>query len=253
MADDVLLQSAPNNLTFVAERQRGAAVGKMDHLVCFLPALLALGAREGAVEGEEAALHLQWAKELANTCYMMYNRTRTGMAPEIVRFGVRMGPGGMSNRNGLQNQGEESIEDFIIDPGARHALLRPEALEALYGVWKSTGDQVYRDQAWAIFMAMVKYCRVATGGYTGLRDVDDDSMDERYLDADQSGVLPGETKPYVWKNWNDKQESFFLAESMKYLYMIFSDDDPIKGFVLNTEAHPLPIDTTWQKNDKIGL
>jgi len=38
-------------------------------------------------------------------------------------------------------------------------------------------------------------------------------------------------------------ESFFLAETLKYLYLIFSDDDvlPLDEWVLNTEAHPLKI------------
>ena len=42
---------------------------------------------------------------------------------------------------------------------------------------------------------------------------------------------------------NEIQESFLLAETLKYLYLIFSDDELISldEFVLNTEAHPLRI------------
>lgn len=42
----------------------------------------------------------------------------------------------------------------------------------------------------------------------------------------------------------DMMESFFLGETLKYLYLLFSDDKTelsLKEFVLNTEAHPLPI------------
>ena len=44
-------------------------------------------------------------------------------------------------------------------------------------------------------------------------------------------------------NQDDVQQSFFLAETLKYLYLLFSDDDLIdlKEWVFNTEAHPLPI------------
>ena len=44
-------------------------------------------------------------------------------------------------------------------------------------------------------------------------------------------------------NQDDVQQSFFLAETLKYLYLLFSDDDLIdlKQWVFNTEAHPLPI------------
>jgi len=40
---------------------------------------------------------------------------------------------------------------------------------------------------------------------------------------------------------NDVQESFFLAETLKYLYLLFTDDDviPLDRYVFNTEAHPL--------------
>jgi mannosyl-oligosaccharide alpha-1,2-mannosidase len=37
--------------------------------------------------------------------------------------------------------------------------------------------------------------------------------------------------------------SFFLAETLKYLYLLFEDHDvvPLDAWVFNTEAHPLPI------------
>lgn len=42
---------------------------------------------------------------------------------------------------------------------------------------------------------------------------------------------------------DDIQQSFFLAETLKYLYLIFSDDDALdlSKWVFNTEAHPFPI------------
>ena len=42
---------------------------------------------------------------------------------------------------------------------------------------------------------------------------------------------------------DDVQQSFFLAETLKYLYLIFCDDDVLSLdlWVLNTEAHPFPI------------
>lgn len=42
----------------------------------------------------------------------------------------------------------------------------------------------------------------------------------------------------------DKMESFFLGETLKYLYLLFSDDPALlslDAYVFNTEAHPLPI------------
>lgn len=42
----------------------------------------------------------------------------------------------------------------------------------------------------------------------------------------------------------DKMESFFLGETLKYLFLLFSDDNELISldkYVFNTEAHPLPI------------
>lgn len=39
-------------------------------------------------------------------------------------------------------------------------------------------------------------------------------------------------------------ESFFLSETLKYLYLLFADNQnilPIHTYVFNTEGHPLPI------------
>lgn len=39
-------------------------------------------------------------------------------------------------------------------------------------------------------------------------------------------------------------ESFFLAETLKYLYLLFDDEKeliPLDKWVFNTEGHPLPI------------
>jgi hypothetical protein len=42
---------------------------------------------------------------------------------------------------------------------------------------------------------------------------------------------------------DDMMQSFFLAETLKYLYLLFSPDDlmSLDKWVFNTEAHPLKI------------
>ena len=41
----------------------------------------------------------------------------------------------------------------------------------------------------------------------------------------------------------NKMDSFFTAETLKYLYLLFSDADvlPLDRWVFNTEAHPLQV------------
>ena len=83
-------------------------------------------------------------------------------------------------------------------------------------------DIRYRQWAYKIFDSFRKYTRVDSGGYSSIRDVTVDSKDRI--------------------EFRDEMESFFLAETMKYLYLIFCDDNviDINEYVFNTEAHPLP-------------
>lgn len=57
-----------------------------DHLVCFLPGTLALGAHHGL-----PADHMELAKQLMETCYQMYAQMETGLSPEIVHFNMHEG------------------------------------------------------------------------------------------------------------------------------------------------------------------
>lgn len=103
----------------------------------------------------------------------------------------------------------------------RSFKLRPETVESYFYLWRITHQQNYRDWAWDVVQAVEKYCRTPYG-YTGIKDV--------YLQNPR---------------YDGVQQSFFLAETLKYLYLIFSEDSmlPLSEWVFNTEAHPLPIFT----------
>jgi mannosyl-oligosaccharide alpha-1,2-mannosidase len=92
-------------------------------------------------------------------------------------------------------------------------------VESVFYLWRRTGDPMYREWAWRIFQAFQTNCR-AKLGYAGLKDV-------RHTPPQQ----------------DDTMQSFWLAETLKYLYLTFSDSAviPLDKFVLNTEAHPIRI------------
>lgn len=119
-------------------------------------------------------------------------------------------------------------EAFKFDGGAeavavrqneKYYILRPEVIETYWYMWRFTHDPKYRNWGWEAAQAIDKYCRVS-GGFSGLKDV--------YSSAPA---------------YDDVQQSFFLAETLKYLYLLFSSDDllPLDNWVFNTEAHPLPV------------
>lgn len=106
---------------------------------------------------------------------------------------------------------------IALDP---RSIQRPETVESLFYLYRKTGEETYRTWAWDIFQAMEKHYGTPSGGWQGVRDV---------------GAVP--------PRGDDKQQSFLLAETMKYLYLIFSDGDDmhLDEWVFNTEAHPVKI------------
>uniref|UniRef100_A0A8D0FXP6 alpha-1,2-Mannosidase n=1 Tax=Strix occidentalis caurina TaxID=311401 RepID=A0A8D0FXP6_STROC len=198
----LLQRSQPKKLTFVGELAHGHFSAKMDHLVCFLPGTLALGAHNGLT-----ADHMKLAEALIETCYQMYAQVETGLSPEIVHFNLHA---------------QKGHKDVEIKPADRHNLLRPETVESLFYMYRFTGDKKYQDWGWEILQNFNKYTRVPTGGYTSINNVQN----------------PSNPEP------RDKMESFFLGETLKYMFLLFSDDIDLINldkYVFNTEAHPLPI------------
>ena len=166
---------------------------KMEHLACFVPGMLVLGAAEAPTEMADE--YLEMAKNIARTCVEMYTSQPTGLSPDHASF-----PSG----------GNMTLVD-------RKNIQRPETVESLFYLYRKTGDDVYRDQAWTIFQAMKRTYRAPSGGWQGVHDV---SVDPPRGD--------------------DKMQSFFLAETLKYLYLIFCEDSVmhLDEWVFNTEAHP---------------
>ncbi|XP_054026994.1 mannosyl-oligosaccharide 1,2-alpha-mannosidase IC [Dryobates pubescens] len=125
-------------------------------------------------------------------------------------------------------------EAFRFDAGSeamatrlseRYYILRPEVVESYMYLWRLTHDPKYRQWGWEVVKALEKHCRVEAG-FSGIRDV-------------------YSTSP----THDNMQQSFFLAETLKYLYLLFCDDDVLSldDWVFNTEAHPLPVSHTDPK------
>lgn len=113
----------------------------------------------------------------------------------------------------------EGNEARSLKSGEKYYILRPETFESYFIMWRLTKDQKYREWGWEAVQALEKHCRVP-GGFTGLHNVY--SVDSQK---------------------DDVQQSYFFAETLKYLYLLFSDDSLISldDWVFNSEAHILPI------------
>lgn len=50
---------------------------------------------------------------------------------------------------------------------------RPETVESLFIAYRLTGDPIYRENGWQIFQAIEKHCKVESGGYVAVLNVDE--------------------------------------------------------------------------------
>ncbi|CAG7826977.1 unnamed protein product [Allacma fusca] len=115
----------------------------------------------------------------------------------------------------------DTAEAVAVNDGEKYYILRPEVIESYFILYRLTKDPKYRDWAWDAAQAIEKYTKAGPGrGYSGLRNVYSSTPVQ-----------------------DDVQQTFFLAETLKYLYLVFSTDDLIDldKWVFNTECHPLPI------------
>ncbi|HTD51482.1 MAG TPA: glycoside hydrolase family 47 protein, partial [Thermoanaerobaculia bacterium] len=114
---------------------------------------------------------------------------------------------------------EPEILDYqsmrVLEPGY---ALRPEIIESAYYLFHFTKDPRYLEMGRTFFEDIRKHCRT-DGGYTTLKSV-------------------------VTKEKDDLMPSYFLAETLKYLYLLFRPEAlDFDRVVFNTEAHPLR--KTW--------
>lgn len=93
--------------------------------------------------------------------------------------------------------------------------LRPEIIESTYYLYHYTHDARYLAMGVVYYNALVKYCR--------------------------NDVAYAELSDVKTKTQADSMESFFFAEVMKYLYLLFAPESTLQfdNIVFNTEAHPL--------------
>ncbi|KAK6427725.1 hypothetical protein LTR81_000069 [Elasticomyces elasticus] len=121
---------------------------------------------------------------------------------------------------------ELRLPEGFTDIADRRYILRPEAIESVFILYRITGEQRYQDAAWDMFMAITNATTTQLAN-AALSDI-------TYSPAELAQGTTGGTTQF------DSMESFWMAETLKYFYLIFSEPDLISldEFVFNTEAHP---------------
>lgn len=231
---------------FVDGRVDGAGTWKPEistnnhaqHLTCFTGGMVGLAAKVFSRPRD-----LEVARQLTDGCVWAYNSTATGLGPEAFAF-VPCDDASDCQwtekrwqdalwkqwRTARYNQGEPPQMDEMqkilderhfprgmVNVNDHRYILRPEAIESVFIMYRITGEQTWADKAWDMFTAVERATRT---------DIAAASVDD---------VL---VTPVLQK---DSMESFWLAETLKYFYLVFEESSVVSldEWVLNTEAHPL--------------
>ncbi|KAJ8937753.1 hypothetical protein NQ318_006616 [Aromia moschata] len=112
---------------------------------------------------------------------------------------------------------EAFTTDFQVHWG-NHPL-RPEFLESTYFLYTATNDPYYLEVGKTVLRSLQKYARVPCG-YAAVNDVRTGKQE-------------------------DRMDSFVLAETFKYLFLLFADKEDLilnlDEFLFTTEGHLLPL------------
>ena len=214
------------------------AKGKLDaqgqHLVCFAGGMFALGGK--LFEKPE---HVGVGKRITKGCIWTYKACPLGIMPEVFRmvpcdskFHCSWNETRWKEAVADEHRDVGSPEDVIVakrlpkgftDLVDRRYILRPEAIESVFLLYRMTGEKYLQEAAWGMFNAIMDATKTPLAN-AALKDM-------------------SYTKEQVAAGTNiqtDSMESFWTAETLKYFYLMFSEPDYISldEWVFNTEAHP---------------
>lgn len=196
------------------------------HLVCFAGGMFALGGK--LFKDPE---HVEIGRKITDGCIWTYKAMPLGIMPEI--FSMLPCP----SREGTCIWDEEKWKAEVqrLSAGQGDALLqglpkgftamwdkryilRPEAIESVFILYRTTGERYLLEAAWEMFGSIVNATTTPLAN-AALADV---------TATDGAAVQI------------DSMESFWCAETLKYFYLMFEEDSVVSldEWVFNTEAHP---------------
>ena len=203
-------------------------------MVCFAGGMLALGGKLLGLSD-----HLDKGRKLVDGCIWTYQALPQGIMPESFHmipcersetcsWDDRTWKEGVLRKHGKSTDDLDEADTIITNKrlpkgfssiGDTRYILRPEAIESVFILYRITGRKDLLESAWAMYEAIDKNTRTDLAN-SALSDI-------TVIDESPSKA--------------DSMESFWMGETLKYFYLIFGEPDLIslEDFVFNTEAHPL--------------
>ncbi|CAJ2500650.1 Uu.00g035030.m01.CDS01 [Anthostomella pinea] len=183
------------------------------HLGCFVGGMFGLGGKLF-----EIPEHVAIGEKITKGCVWAYDAMATGIMPEIFNLLMcdTLDPCEWDEGE-YQRDGAKDLKKGFKNARDPRYLLRPEAIESVFLMYRMTGSPEYQDMAWRMFQA-IRNATETEYAFSSIKSV-------KFTDTVKS----------------DSMESFWLAETLRYFYLIFSSPDLVNldEYVFNTEAHPL--------------
>jgi mannosyl-oligosaccharide alpha-1,2-mannosidase len=186
--------------------------GGFQHLACFTGGMFALA---GKLFGRSDQVTL--GRQITEACIWAYRNSLNGIMPEISHLypcpDQRTCFWNEATWQGAAQPSRPPGFTSIDDP---KYILRPEAIESVFYLYRISGDERLQDAAWDMFQAVSNHTQTIFAN-AAIKDVTIENIEH-----------------------DDSMESFWLGETLKYYYLIFSDPSLVSldDFVFNTEAHP---------------
>ncbi|BGP36575.1 hypothetical protein JCM10449v2_000476 [Rhodotorula kratochvilovae] len=204
------------DLTLVGGVHFGAWSPGLQHLTCFAGGMLGLGAKL-----LNRPHDLDTAINVTNACAWVYESSKSGIGGENTVFYNAEDPSRymtLHKPDGSKYRTPRGSPVGVRTSDKRQ-IGRPETIESVFYMWRLTGDRKWQDVGWTMFVNWVRHA-VTEAGFATIRDVN---------------RLPTQQ--------DDSMESFVMAETLKYYYLLFSPRDFISldDYVFSTEAHPFYI------------
>ena len=218
---------------------------RAQHLGCFAGGMFAMASK---IFDEPTDFEI--GKQLTEGCVWAYRQSPTGIMPETfsllpcpgldgvqcewnqTEWNVQV-PDGICGSGPFCFDGDTRYPDGYYRVGDARYILRPEAIESVFIMWRMTGDEYWRDVGWEMWESIIKHTRTPFG-HSALRSV----METSNREVLEQGVLVNRPRA----TQADDMESFWFAETLKYFYLLYSEVDLIDldEFVLNTEGKRPP-------------
>ncbi|KAI0023801.1 glycoside hydrolase family 47 protein [Xylariomycetidae sp. FL0641] len=186
---------------------------EVQHLGCFAGGMFGLGGKLFDIPE-----HVEYAEKLTKGCVWAYEAFPSGIMPEISHMTAcdSFDPCPWDESDWALSS-DLTLPKGFMDASDPRYLLRPEAVESVFWMYRITGNEEYQDMAWRMFEAV----RNSTETELGFSSISSVRANQNETDK------------------IDSMQSFWLGETLPYIYLTLASPDlaNLDEFMPNTEAH----------------